>query len=109
MKYRVEISEEAEADTREAYRWWATHHSPQQAERWLSGIRTAILGLDTMPEQHGLANETALRLLGIRQAAFGLGRRPSHRIVFGIEGDTIIVYRVRSFRQDAIGVDDLAE
>ncbi|MDZ4658204.1 MAG: hypothetical protein SH868_11560 [Bythopirellula sp.] len=41
------------------------------------------------------------------QLLYGLGRRPTHRILFGIESETVIIFRVRHTSQDALTGEDL--
>jgi hypothetical protein len=43
----------------------------------------------------------------LRQLAFGLGRRPTHRIIFGIEDQTVTVLRVRHTSQRDLRAEDL--
>ncbi|GAB5406971.1 MAG: hypothetical protein Aurels2KO_52020 [Aureliella sp.] len=56
---------------------------------------------------HPLATEIALADAGIRQVSFGLGSKPSHRILYAIDGQTVAVLLVRAFKQDKITVDEL--
>ncbi len=108
MSYEVRVTGPAKDDVWRNYRWWGENRSRDQAVRWFLGIDGVIAGLAETAERHPLATEPVLRQLGIRQASFGLGRRPSHRIVYLIDGDIVIVYRVRALKQDQIGPGDLA-
>ena len=45
---------------------------------------------------------------GMRQLLFGIGRRPTHRIVFTICDEVITVLRIRHSSQDVLESDDLA-
>jgi plasmid stabilization system protein ParE len=104
---RVILTAPAKSDIKTAYDWWKEHRSAEQADRWYVGIRSAIKSLRNMPERCSLAAETDLLIPGIRQLLFGLGRRATHRIVFTIDGSTVIVLRVRHTSQDALSWDDL--
>jgi hypothetical protein len=43
----------------------------------------------------------------IRQLAFGLGRHPTHRIVFTVADDLVTILRVRHAAQNALSERDL--
>jgi plasmid stabilization system protein ParE len=104
---RVIITGPAKRDTQEAYDWWANNRSVEQAKRWYTGIRVAIRSLRKNPERCAMAIESDLLAEGIRQLNFGIGRRPTHRIVFTIDGDTVVVLRVRHVSQDVLSFDEL--
>jgi plasmid stabilization system protein ParE len=53
-----------------------------------------------------MAPERDLLSQGIRQLLFGLGRRVTHRFVFAIDDDAVIVLRVRHTSQDALSADE---
>jgi plasmid stabilization system protein ParE len=91
----------------DSYRWWATHRSAEQAARWHRGIEKAILGLGRNPERHALATENDLLPIEVRQMLYGLGRRPSHRVLFTIRPDCVYVLAIVHVAPDAIGLDDL--
>jgi plasmid stabilization system protein ParE len=104
---RVFITGPAQRDIKAAYDWWKENRSAEQADRWYAGIHATIKSLGSMPERCSLAPESDLLEQGIRQELFGLGRRATHRIVFAIDSDTVVVLRVRHTSQDALTVDDL--
>lgn len=106
-KYLVRMTDPAETDIRRNFQWWSDNHSPTQARTWMLGIRAAILALETMPERYGYADEKALRQEGIRQMGFGVGNRSTHRVIYAVMQDEVIIYRVRAGRQDQISTDDL--
>lgn len=107
MKRGVVITGPAEKDVLENHQWWSENRSAEQAVRWLEGIYAAMWRLAESADRQPLATEIVLAKAGIKQAAFGLGRRPSHRIFFGIKNEQVTVFRVRAFKQDAIGLADL--
>ena len=104
---RLIVTGPAKRDIREAYDWWKENRSAEQAIRWYSGIHAEIKALRQNPERFTTAPESDLLAQGIRQIHFGLGRRPTHRIVFSAEGDTVIVLRVRHASQGALSLGDL--
>lgn len=103
----VIITGPAKRDIRAAYDWWKENRSAQQAERWYPGILAASRSLRNNPQRCALAAESDLLTQGIRQLLYGLGRRPTRRLVFAIEDATVIILRVRHTSQDALTNDDL--
>jgi plasmid stabilization system protein ParE len=108
MSFQVIISGPARRDVRQAVNWWSTHRSTEQAERWYDKILAAFASLAGGPETHPVALETDLLPTGVRQMNFGLGRKPTHRILFTIVGKHVHVLRVRHVAQDLLTPDDLA-
>jgi plasmid stabilization system protein ParE len=104
---RVIVTGPAKRDIQQDYDWWANNRSVEQAKRWYAGIRAAIRSLRTNPDRRALAIESDLLAQEIRQLSFGLGRRPTHRIVFAIEDETVVVLRIRHTSQDALLPEDL--
>jgi hypothetical protein len=60
-----------------------------------------------MPERCPAAPEQDLLPEGLRQLHYGLSRRPTHRIVFSIENNLVIVLRVRHAFQDSLTAEDI--
>ena len=107
MTYTVVISEPAERELEEAARWWAEHRSVEQAERWYRGFLDAIRSLADSPARYPLAREDRLFPAEIRELHFGLGRRPTHRAVFTLLTDVVLVLTVRHVGQADLTADDL--
>jgi plasmid stabilization system protein ParE len=106
--YRVVITGPAARDIQAAHDWWAEHRSAEQAARWYTGIHAAINSLKRMPGRCSFAPEQDLLEQGIRQLHFGVGRRPTHRVVFAIDGNDVVVFRVRHSSQDELAGEDLS-
>jgi plasmid stabilization system protein ParE len=104
---RVVISAPATRDIEAAYDWWRTNRSEEQAHRWYCAIYTAIQSFRQMPERYSFATESDLLSQGIRQLLFGMGRSVTHRIVFAIDDNTVIVLRVRHSSQDSLPSRDI--
>lgn len=96
--FDVVTTDRAKADLRTMVAWWSENHSQQEAEAWYDAISAAIRSLSFMPHRcsraYGIDVEPAIRIL-----RFGIGAKPTHRIYFGIYGQEVIVFRVRSMRQ----------
>ncbi len=106
--YQVKITEPAKQDIRSSFEWWRINRSAEQADRWYRGIHKSITSLCKMPERCGQAPEADLLDGNMRQLLFGIGRRPTYRIVFTISDKVITILRVRHSSQDTLGSDDLA-
>ena len=91
-RYDVVITPCAADDINEAYAWLSARN-PRYAERWLGGIRDAILSLDTVPESHALAPENDAFDDEIRHLR--VGRGTPWRVFFTIKGSTVHVLHVR--------------
>ncbi|NOZ38972.1 MAG: type II toxin-antitoxin system RelE/ParE family toxin [Planctomycetes bacterium] len=105
--YRVIITGPAKRDIQSAHDWWAENRSVEQAHRWYLGIHEAITSLKQMPQRCSHATEQDLLEQGFRQMLFGLGRHPTHRVVFAMDGKEVVVLRVRHVAQDVLTSEDL--
>jgi plasmid stabilization system protein ParE len=105
--YKVRITEPAELDIKNAHNWWRDNRSAEQAARWYRGNRKSIKSLRSMPERHAQAAESDSLPQGVRQSLFGLGRHPTHRIVFTITTKEVIVLRVRHTSQEPLQAEEL--
>ncbi len=104
---QVKITEPAKQDIRSAFEWWRDNRSAEQADRWYRGIHQAITSLRKMPERCGQSPEADLLDGNMLQLSFGIGRRPTHRIVFTMSDQVVTLLRVRHASQDALGSEDL--
>jgi plasmid stabilization system protein ParE len=104
----LDITGPAKSDIQSVHDWWAQHKSLEEAHRWYLGIHAAIESLRKKSESCSFATERDLLEQGVRQLLFGLGRRPTHRIVFAIDDQTVVVLRVRHASQDSLTIEDLA-
>lgn len=107
MNYRIAFTKQAESQLDEAKQWWSQHRSPEQAARWYSGFSDAIFSLERNPQRCILAAENASFPYEIRELHFGLGSRPTHRAVFTIRPEIILILAVRHVAQSDIEPDDL--
>lgn len=72
------------------------------------GFAKAISSLSENPERLSQSRERNRFAYEIRDLPFGLGRRPTHRAVFTIRGDEVVVLTVRHVAQRDISPDDIA-
>ena len=101
---KVEIADPAKEDIQEAYDWWSENGSAVQAAEWYERIFEAISTLESMPERCPRVSESGLSRAGVRQLLFGIGFRPTHRVIFhfDVDADTVTILRVRHHGQDEL-------
>jgi plasmid stabilization system protein ParE len=106
--FKVKITEPASADINEAFLWWSENRSDEQAKRWYKEIQLAIGSLKRMPERCPAVPETKLSIAGVKELYVGIGKHPTHRIVFVVDSDQVVILRVRHHGQDALGTGDVS-
>jgi len=99
MTYQVVLSERAAAEIEEVAAWWARENSIDEAKHWYTGIRTAIAALETFPMRCPIATELHGGPYNIRELHYGLGPKPTHRVLYTITPTTILVLTIRHTRQ----------
>ena len=101
---QIKITKPAQRDIQEAYLWWAENRSAEQAAQWYERIYEAIVTLNSMPQRCPRVPETTLSRTGVRQLLFGIGARPTHRIIFHFDQkeDIVTILRVRHHAQDEL-------
>ncbi len=105
--HAVQITDPAAEDIQAIFTWWAENRSAEEAAVWYDKILQAMSTLSQMPERCPLVPETNLSLSGVRQLSFGVGRRPTHRIVFVSDEHAVSILRVRHHGQDVLQSEDL--
>ena len=107
MNYRVIILPRAEADIEANARWWAEHHSVEQALHWFNAMHEQLRSLSLFPERNGHSAENDEFPYEIRDKLLGLSSRPSYRAVFTIKEEVVYVLTIRRSAEDAIHVDQI--
>jgi plasmid stabilization system protein ParE len=107
MAHTLVISSRAQQDMQEAARWWADNRSAVQANRWLAELDRQLQAIGQSPERNSPSPEDGQVPYPLREIHFGLGRRPTHRAVFTVVGDLVIVLAVRHLAQDSLKPGDL--
>jgi plasmid stabilization system protein ParE len=93
MKYRVEVTSEAESEIREAY-LWIHGDSPANAMRWRLGLLQAIRSLSQHPTRCPLASESTHFKQEIRQLLYGK-RGGVYRVLFVMDEEVVYILHVR--------------
>ena len=107
MTYEVLVTDKASGQLFEAAQWWAKHRSVEQAQRWFDGFVSAIDSLQDYPERCALARENDDLPVTIRELHYGLGGKSTHRAIFVVRPDRVVVYAIRLLAQRDVTVDDL--
>ena len=103
----VKLTEKAYQQLKQSAQWWANNHSSAQALQWYEGFLRALLSLEKNPERFQFAPESAALSIELRELHYGLGRRKTHRALFAIRTDSVVVYAIRHLAQQEITGDDL--
>ena len=106
MTYKVAITDRAHEELDQACAWWAENRSPEQALKWYNGFIQAIRSLAKNPQRCPVAPENDAFPYEIRQLAYGLGKRPTHRAVFTVRPDLVLILRIRHQAQQQIDPDN---
>lgn len=107
MSLPVLITSEAEESLRKNTAWWAENRSPEQAQRWYEGFAEAIIGLGDHPHRYPLARENDQFPYDVHVMNYGIGSHPTHRALYTIRPDAVVVISIRSARQRDATPDDL--
>ena len=95
----------ARRDIRESFEWLDVNVSADFALDWAAGLHARIGSLVDQAEIWPEADESELFSFKLQMMLHRRGRRV-HRILFEIQGDTVIVHRVRSASQNSLTSDD---
>jgi len=107
MTFRVRELPRAEADRRKIARWLA-ERSPAGAAAWLQAYDEAIEALAQMPTRHPLAAENDDDTTEeLRHFLFKTAHGHTYRGIFTIDGNEVLVLRVRGPGQAAVHPDEL--
>lgn len=90
MTYRVEVTDEADADADSIYEWIA-RDAPLAAGRWYNGLFDAIASLSAFPQRCPLAPEHVYFDAALRHLLYA----QNYRIMVDIRGDVVYVLHIR--------------
>jgi len=94
MKYPVRITPIALEDAEEFYLWMSQDSSVNGAN-WFNRLLAAIDTLSSMPHRCPVAPEKEIVGQEIRYLLYS----KRYRILFGIEGDAVVIYHIRHTSQ----------
>jgi plasmid stabilization system protein ParE len=107
VTYRVIILPPARRQLLDQALWWSENRSAEQACYWLVGFEQALASLANNPERCAVAPESEAINVVLRELHYGLGRRATHRAVFEVRNDEVIIYSVRRLAQRDLMPHDL--
>jgi plasmid stabilization system protein ParE len=107
VSYRVTILPRAKIQLLDQALWWSQHRSTEQALRWLDGFEVALASLSERADRCGLARESAAFDSPMKELHYGVRGRATHRAVFEIRGDEVIVHSIRHLAQRDLTPDDM--
>lgn len=107
MTYRVVFTQRASDEMEAAADWWAKNRSPTQAARWYAEFSEAIFSLAELPERCQFARENGRFSYEIRELHYGLGSHPTHRAVFTVRPDVVLILTIRHAAQEDLGENEL--
>lgn len=97
--YEVILTQHALEELESNYDWWAENRSLEQANRWYSGLIGELLTLEKNPERCSLAFEHKVFGMKVHQLNYGLSTRKTHRALFVVQADKVVVLRIRHLAQ----------
>ena len=107
MIYRVVLTEQASRELDAAADWWAENRDLDQARRRYAGFSVQLWALCRDPNRLPLADENEDFRYTIRELHYGLSSRPTHRAVFTVVADSVLLLTVRHAAQDRITPEDI--
>ena len=107
MRLPVVLMPRAKQQLYDAALWWAENRSRDQAARWLEGFERELVALGENPERFPLARESDAFPFSIRQMNYGLGKARTHRALFELRDDCVVVYAIRHLSQGDVSPGDL--
>lgn len=106
MRYRVLLTDKAEADVDAVLRWFHEQRATVAGQRWLSRLMTKLDTLETRPERFTVAAESEDIGIEIRELLFGK-RQGIYRILFRIDKRNVYILRVWRGARDRVSPGDL--
>ncbi len=107
MALPVFLTDQAHEDVDSTCVWWEENRSAEQADRWYQKLVTSIDALKSQPERFAAVEESAKMSIKLRQVNFGSGKKWTHRIVYSIRPDMVLVLRVLHLSRRELSVEDL--
>jgi plasmid stabilization system protein ParE len=107
VNYSVTILPRAKRQMLDQALWWSENRSAEQAFQWLEGFEQALASLAENPERCSVARESDAFDFVLRQLHYGLRNTPTHRAVFEIRENEVIVHVIRHLAQRDLASGDL--
>jgi plasmid stabilization system protein ParE len=101
LVYQIKILGSAIQDVRNCYEFLA-EYSPENAKKWIDGLRTAFTSLTTMPKRCPIAPETDFMGFEVRCLVY----LKYYRILYSIDNDLVLIYHIRHTSQELMSPED---
>lgn len=108
MTYIARLSERARVELQIAHDWWAVNRSAIQAERWYDRFVAVLDSISADPDRFARAPESLPTDCVVREAHFGLGKRATHRALFTIRDNSVVVLSIRHSSQRNLNLEELS-
>jgi plasmid stabilization system protein ParE len=105
MIFQVNVSPSAMADIENIYLWLKEQNSTF-SEQWFNELIEVIDSLAQLPIRCPLAPESQELDIEVRQLLYRKSKRMIVRILFGISGSQVSVYRIRHTSQQYLSKED---
>ena len=106
MSFEVVLTEEAKRQLDEACEWYQ-QNAPHLANDWYNGLLDSLYLLEYDPTRFGIARESHEFPVEMRQLLYGVGKRKTHRAIFSVHGDRVVVRAIRHLAQRDLRNSDL--
>lgn len=105
MAFEVSLSPRAIADAEHAYLWFKEQNQTF-ANEWFQGLSDALASLEQLPARCPVAPESQELDREVRQLLYRKSKKATFRILFGISGEEVFVYRIRHTSQQYLTVEE---
>ena len=99
MNYPVLFVQRAEQNILAALTWYQKN-APDVSARWHKSLNSTLRRLRENPDRFPLAHETETFPYRLREVLFGAGRRKTHRILFVVRPNAVVIYAIRHVAQN---------
>lgn len=82
---RVVLTDRFQDDADGHYFWLLVNRPSGAAPAWAAAVRNAVRAAATNADGHPVCSDPLVSGRGLRQRAFGPGRRPTHRLIFEVD------------------------
>jgi plasmid stabilization system protein ParE len=100
--YRLVITDRATRKLQSTYSWLEQHRSPALAKRWYEKFVAAISTLPSQADRYAAISEKVDYPHVLREMHFGLGKTPTHRAIFAIVHNEVVVLTIRHVAEDVL-------
>jgi len=102
MAFRVEYSVRAKLDLDAILEWLLAQEAGDRGLQWFRKLQDAVYSLRELPQRCPLAPENKEFPFEVRQLLYGR-RSHRYRILFTIEGETVVILHIRHGRRRHLG------